>query len=680
MATLLCHGQNSQLIRSLKNQLETASGPKKFELLNKIAWEYRWAHPDSTLLYADNSYKLGVSLGLTSGLAQPVNYKGVAENYKGNKLAAFGHFSDALTLATTQNDTLQIAHANNNLGRLFFEQGLLSKAYDYFRTASELFEKLNDKSGLAYSLQSLANLYMSQHDYTKSEINYNKANKLRLELKVTRDIMSGWVQTARLYQTTNQHQKAVTYFLLADSAGRVIDDKINLAELNTLLARSYLALGEIVKAEKICRDGIAVIEQLKNVRMKPQAYLTLGQILLQKKDFAGAQKILRDGVAISERIQSLNSTMDLYLWLWKLSVLQGNKVQAIVDQNMYLVLKDSVNDLDVARQVERFQFQREIERKDQENNILKANLDRDKAEIKQKQLENLLLILSMAGVTFILYLTWRNNRKRSAINKQLELQNAHIQEQRREILDQNEKLSRRNQELSEINLENETLTSIVVHDLKSPLNRIKGIYTLMIMEGGLSAKHLQLLEIINETTREGLVLIKDLLDINQNHPVTETTPVTFNLSDFLYNRLKSFETVASAKFIDIVITEVCSDPVVLDQDQLGRILDNLLSNAIKFSANHTEVKIGAGIRENTIWLRIQDQGPGFSELDKVNMFKKFRKLSARPTGSETSNGLGLAIVKSLVDRMHGTIELQTQPGKGSTFILTFPQENILKID
>ncbi len=74
-------------------------------------------------------------------------------------------------------------------------------------------------------------------------------------------------------------------------------------------------------------------------------------------------------------------------------------------------------------------------------------------------------------------------------------------------------------------------------------------------------------------------------------------------------------------------------------------------------------------------ISIKDQGQGFSERDKLQLFQKFKKLSARPTAGESSNGLGLAIVKTLVDRMKGSIDLISDQGKGSQFILKFPAES-----
>jgi signal transduction histidine kinase len=102
-------------------------------------------------------------------------------------------------------------------------------------------------------------------------------------------------------------------------------------------------------------------------------------------------------------------------------------------------------------------------------------------------------------------------------------------------------------------------------------------------------------------------------------------------------------------------------------------VDNLLSNAIKFSEHQSKIAIQASIENERAIISIRDSGPGFSDEDKQFLFQRFKKLSARPTGGESSNGLGLAIVKTLVDRLHGEIELKSALGEGAEFIVTIPQ-------
>ncbi|HET6544765.1 MAG TPA: tetratricopeptide repeat protein, partial [Chryseolinea sp.] len=354
-------GQNLQLIDSIKSQLTGAQGEKKFDLLNALAWEYRWAYPDSTIHYAKQANTLGHTLNLPKSMAKPINFMGVALNYKGNRLSAFEHYEEALKISTAQLDSVQIAHANNNLGRLFFEQGLLARSYGYFIKALSIFENLNDSGGLAYTYQSLANLYKSQRDYKKSENNYLKANNIRLSLKNTRDIMSAYVQTARLYEETDQTEKALKYLFMADSAGTVIQDEINLAEIKTFIAENYLHKDSLDAAEAICTAGLKVIQSKNIIRMLPHAYLVLGQIKAKKNDLRAARKYFTDALAIASSTRDLAPKMRAHYFLWKLAEREKNRSGELENLNEYLILKDSIKDLDLARQVERLQFEIEIE-------------------------------------------------------------------------------------------------------------------------------------------------------------------------------------------------------------------------------------------------------------------------------------------------------------------------------
>ena len=111
--------------------------------------------------------------------------------------------------------------------------------------------------------------------------------------------------------------------------------------------------------------------------------------------------------------------------------------------------------------------------------------------------------------------------------------------------------------------------------------------------------------------------------------------------------------------------------VMADRGALGQVFDNLISNALKFSPPGRNVWVTIG----PAWsgeCRIQDEGPGFTEEDKALMFRRYRRLSARPTGSEPSTGLGLSIVKKLMDAMEGELRCESSAGKGATFIVTMP--------
>jgi signal transduction histidine kinase len=664
-------GQNLQLIDSLRKSLRASEGVNRFHLLNDLAWEHRFANPDTTIQLGNTAYQFGKKMNLTSGLARPLNIIGVAFNYKGERLLAYENYSEALKLATAQDDSVQIAHANNNIGRLFFEQGLLGRAYEHFIKARSMFQHVNDSSGLAYSNQSLGNLYKVQRDYKKSEESFLRAYRIRLALGNSRDIMSALLYLGRLYQESSQWEKSIRYLELADSTGQVINDNINLAEIKTYLAESYLHVGKIAEAESIGKAGLNVIEKMNNLRMRPQAYHIMGQIHLQKNENGLARDFFTSSLEVATRIKDLNAQMKAYYDLWKISERQHNEPARLLNMNQYLLIKDSLKDLDLARQVERLQFEIEIGRKEQENELLKAEDLVNEAVIRQAKLQNIILIVIVGFVSVMGLMLWLNGKKRKEVNDRLVLQNEEIQNQREEIMRQNHKLSKRNQQLSDLNREKDTLMSIVAHDLKSPLNRIKGITDLMELEG-INPDQKIYLRMTREATQAGLDLIIDLLDVHMLEERVEPTFTPFDLSKFLLDKTQQFMQAADAKGIHLYITRVSNDEIYCDKDYLNRIMDNLLSNAIKFSERGATVVVAAGTIVDEFWISVKDHGPGFTSKDKQHLYQKFRKLSARPTGGESSNGLGLAIVKTLVDRLKGKIELSSEDGQGSEFVVRIP--------
>jgi signal transduction histidine kinase len=115
--------------------------------------------------------------------------------------------------------------------------------------------------------------------------------------------------------------------------------------------------------------------------------------------------------------------------------------------------------------------------------------------------------------------------------------------------------------------------------------------------------------------------------------------------------------------------------VIGDRIRIQEIIDNLVSNAVKYTPHGGEVRVLLARRGNVVRLVVSDTGPGFTEEDKKKLFKKFQRLSARPTGGESSTGLGLAIVKKLVELMEGTIWLESQPGEGAIFYVELPAHN-----
>ncbi|MBK7653016.1 MAG: HAMP domain-containing histidine kinase [Flammeovirgaceae bacterium] len=126
--------------------------------------------------------------------------------------------------------------------------------------------------------------------------------------------------------------------------------------------------------------------------------------------------------------------------------------------------------------------------------------------------------------------------------------------------------------------------NIVAHDLKSPLNRITGLASIMEIESALSSKQQEYLTMIKEATNAGSNLIIDLLDVNAMEENAGAPLIkTFDLNSLLHDRVNSFKVSAQLKSIQLEISNSLSASFRSDPDYLNRIIDNLVSNAIKFS-------------------------------------------------------------------------------------------------
>jgi len=131
---------------------------------------------------------------------------------------------------------------------------------------------------------------------------------------------------------------------------------------------------------------------------------------------------------------------------------------------------------------------------------------------------------------------------------------------------------------------------------------------------------------------------------------------------------------AQRKQIALALEESVAGVLVnSDRAALGQVLDNLVANALKFSPPGKTVRVTVGLApDGRGECRVSDEGPGFTEEDKTQVFRRYRRLSARPTGGEPSTGLGLSIVKKLMRDVGGEVRLESTAGQGATFLLSFP--------
>lgn len=649
---LSASSQNLTTIDSLRSALTPETTEAQFDILNAIGFEYRYSYPDSTIFYCSRAFELGKQIEVKKNLSKPLSFIGLAYANKGVYNKSAEYHERAIEVAIDQQDSVQLAFGYNNLGRMYFDGGDLIRASDNLVRSRDMFEMIQDKLGLAYVYRSLANLYKSQNQFNHAVEMSTRAYELRKELGDKRSIVSSLLELGLIYESMDSTEMALRKMRLADSIVRQVNDRVTLAELELGMAEILFDEKNVKEAYTKAEEVLKIVSELSNQKLFIRASLIKGKYLAFLKKHYEARAIFEDVIKKAEEsgnlVYQIEATQAASLCYQALG--EHDKAQELDDR--VEVLEEKIKNTDLQQQIERLQFQLQIEKKERENAMLKSAHIKNESLLSTQRFQNRLLLGLIISITAAMIIFWSFSRKRKLINQQLQA---------------------KNHQLNELNNEKNSLMNIVAHDLKAPLNRILGLTTVMELEGGLPAKQLEYLKLIKNSTQAGSSLIIDLLDVNAiEEKVSAHVPVEINVKDWFNERINSFQVSADAKQLRLENDNQGTGVFVTDVDFLGRIFDNLLSNAIKFSTPEKSVKVAIHSVNDSIKIIIKDEGPGFSDTDKQLMFQKFKKLSARPTGGESSNGLGLAIVKTLVDRLNGTISLESTLRAGAEFTVTLP--------
>ncbi|MBA2304279.1 MAG: PAS domain S-box protein [Acidobacteria bacterium] len=252
-----------------------------------------------------------------------------------------------------------------------------------------------------------------------------------------------------------------------------------------------------------------------------------------------------------------------------------------------------------------------------------------------------------------------------------------VQEATAELAEQNELLRRQHIALEQASELKSQFLANMSHEFRTPLNAILG-YTHMLLHGVTGAvtdTQRKSLSRIDSNSRHLLALINDILDITRieagRMPLTVTLFAIPELVDEVMAELEPIirrSNLAVHPRIRGKLPKLRSD-----RSKVKQIVVNLLSNALKFTpAGGVTITASQNAREKTVLIAIGDTGVGIAPEDQGRVFEDFRQLDSSPTRGYGGTGLGLSICRRLALMLGGTIDLNSQVGKGSTFALSLP--------
>ncbi|GAA4448624.1 hypothetical protein GCM10023189_06760 [Nibrella saemangeumensis] len=241
----------------------------------------------------------------------------------------------------------------------------------------------------------------------------------------------------------------------------------------------------------------------------------------------------------------------------------------------------------------------------------------------------------------------------------------------REIERSNLEIRLKNRELKKLNDEKNELMQMVTHDLKNPLYNLQHEARSILANPDEAVQHTaQVLRCADKM----LSLITNFLSIHSiesGRILMHFEPV--DLLEQINRVVQLYEEALRQKRLSVTINWPGGPTAIrTDENAVSQVLDNLVSNAIKYSPVGASVSIDVTRAEESLIIRVQDEGTGIPLDEADKLFRKFSRLSTRPTAGESSNGLGLAIAKKLVHLLQGDIWYENHAGKGATFAFELP--------
>ena len=263
-----------------------------------------------------------------------------------------------------------------------------------------------------------------------------------------------------------------------------------------------------------------------------------------------------------------------------------------------------------------------------------------------------------------------------------------IDEEMRETLSKNEALAEALALAEEANMAKTSFLSSMSHEIRTPMNAIIGLDTLALRDPTISGQTREYLEKIGESAKHLLALINDILDMSR----IESGRMVLRREEFSFSAmLEQINTMVMSQCSDKGLTYECrilsrvDDYYIGDDMKLKEVLINILSNAIKFtnapgSVTLTVERMAVFEDQSTLRFCIRDTGIGMDKEFIPRIFEPFSQEDGSRKNRYGSTGLGMAITKNIVEMMNGTIDVESEKGVGTAFIVTITLRNCVRKD
>ncbi len=606
----------------------------------------------------------------------------------------------AISIAKKTNDYKAMANTFRIMGSAAFFRGEYERALEIYEKGLEYGRLADDKKSLSSLLNNIGTVYHHLADYARALRYYNQSLEIYIESGDKRGEANAYTNIGNNYYALGDYANALDYQFKAMKTHEAIGDEQGLSVAYSGIGLIYERLGEYQKAIEYYQRCIKYEEHSGNRWSYALTLNNLGNVYASIGDYQNALQAYQESLNIKRQIldrqgiaHTLNNMAELY-------IKQCRYDEALAALNESLELIESTGDksshalclvtnakLFAEKQFDQFDLNKALECLNQAVEIA--------LEIKAKGIiveayQMLSHLYEQKGDTANALNYYKrfhaieqeikneeSERRIQSLSIAYEAEQAKKEAELRRL--ENEKYRLENVELAEANRFKTELLAIAAHDLKNPLQSIMGFAQLLNEKKNDEQSVESFAQIIQRSSERMLSLINNLLeDAKAEMTNFELHFQTLNMTELLKQMIEiQFNAQAHQKSQTIFFESDGDIMLKGDPERLKQIFENLIGNAIKYSPKGKRIwiELRNQPRENNqaVWVSVKDEGQGLSEEDKSKLFRKFQRLSAKPTGGEGSTGLGLSITKQLVDKHNGRIWAESEgKDKGTTFFVELP--------
>jgi two-component system, sensor histidine kinase and response regulator len=582
-----------------------------------------------------------------------------------------------------------------NIASSKLKESDLDSAFMYANSALQAAEAIAYEEGKIDAHNNLAWVHYRRNDYAQSLTHAHQAFILSDDIDYYRGLANAYFTIAANYFDLDQNENARHYASRGLRASEQAGELELTAKMLHGLSVSLYGLNRLDSAELLANRCIQLNERIQNKIMQAFAHRTLGDIYVARGEFDRAHQAFSLSHKMGEAEDNNYLLASIGYRLAQVELQTNRLDQAIINLNesrslsekhgfqdelyfTYLQLKqyfEKKNDFKAAyeyanlahragealnHQLTLLQSKLALEHSRHEIQLL-----RQESRLKQEQLRERSIWLTLSGfavamISGLAVLLLRRNKQIFKTNRLLRTNEA---------------------KLEAININKDKLMAIMSHDMRSPIQSLKGL-TQVMAAGLLKPEEVTGL---GKTIGTRLALVDETLTAVLNWSTAHrsgiiTNPEQLQLDHVLQELLMLYRDLAHAKNIQLMITLEPAAAVFADRDQVQIIIRNLLSNAIKFTPLNGSIHVSTQTGMHTTDITVRDTGVGMDE-DTVSLIHAQGSPPSNPgTQQERGVGLGLHLCHEFLALNHGTLLVTSEPNKGSAFTVRLPNSKSHPVD